>query len=141
MADPKSFDDILISLESLNEKERDTLLSVLDKDKIDRNKYFSNSKVEPLCFIIFSSIWFVALLFGGLLDVSPLWFRIILFPLFGLPFILLHVFQIINYKVKKDFVAFLAISLFIGPMIGFFWGMALSFIIFYGWKFISHLMV
>jgi len=140
MAEPKSFDDILISLENLNEQELDTLLYVLDKDKINRNKYILRSKVKKLYFIIFSSVWFVSLIFGGLLEVTPLWFRIILFPLFGLPFIMEYVFEIINYKAKKDFVTFLAISFFVGPVIGFFWGLGLTFIIFFGWEFISQLM-
>lgn len=143
MTATQSFDDILVSLESLNEIQRDEILYLLDKKKVDRSRYFSGSKVGRWCFIIFSSAWLVALFSGGILDVSPLWFRILLLPLFGLPFIILHVYQIINYRAKKDFVEFLAVSIFIGPMLGALWGVSLySFlyiIIFYVWKIITHL--
>ncbi len=128
---------IVASLEKLTESEHDALLHILEKMKIQRNSIAPRIKFLESHFILFSSIWFVALLAGGLLDVQPVWFRFMLLPLFGIPFAIFHVFEIVNYRRKKDLQEFVVLSFFIGPIIGFFWGLLLSIIIYYGWKFIS----
>jgi hypothetical protein len=132
-----SFEDIVNSIDRLTESEQDTLLYILEKDKIQRNTCVLPKRFLKLYFIIFSSIWFVAILGGGLLDIQPVWFRYMLFPLLGIPFSISHVLDIIKYKSRKDFKEFLVISFFAGPIIGFFWGLILWFIIYYVWKLFS----
>tara|TARA_B100000315_G_scaffold138699_1_gene127772 strand:+ start:9017 stop:9430 length:414 start_codon:yes stop_codon:yes gene_type:complete len=133
MNDSKSFDDIVNSLDKLNKSEQDALLHILEKDKVETNRYIPTN--VPFFFTL-SSIWFVTLLFGGVLYVEPTWLRYILLPLFGIPFAISYVYQVFNYEAKKDFKLFLIMSFFIGPIIGFFWGLTLSAIIYYAWELI-----
>jgi hypothetical protein len=137
MSESNQFDNIVNSLENLNEKEKDTLLYILEKDIIERNSDLTIKRFKNSYFILLSSIWYVVLLIGGVLDVQPTWFRFVLFPLFGIPFAILYVFETANYKRKVNIKDFLLTSFFIGPIIGLFWGLILSFIIYYGWKLIS----
>lgn len=137
MNESKSFDDIVNSLDSLNENERDAVLHILEDDKIRNTSYIPIKIYTNPYFIILSSIWFVALLAGGVLDIQPIWLRFLLLPLFGIPFAIVYVFELINYRIKKDFKEFLIVSFFVGPILGLFWGLILSFVIFYVWKLIS----
>ncbi len=132
-----SFEDVRDSVDKLNDYDRDVLLSVLEMDKIQRNKYHEVPVKLKICFYIFSTMWFVALLGGSILDVEPLWFRFMLLPLFGVPFSISHVLGIIQYKYERDFRFFLTMSFFIGPIIGCFWGFIVWLIIYYVWKIIS----
>ncbi len=137
MNESKSFDDIVNSLDHLNENERDALLHILEDDKIRKTSYIPIKIYANSYFIILSSIWFVALLAGGVLDIQPMWLRFLMFPLFGIPFAIVYVFELINYRIKKDFKEFLVVSFLVGPILGLFWGLILSAVIFYVWKLIS----
>ena len=137
MNELKSFDNIVNSLDSLNENEKNALLHILEDDKIRNISYIPIKIYTNSYFIILSSIWFIALLAGGVLDIQPIWLRFLLLPLFGIPFSIAYVFELINYGIKKDFKEFLVVSFFAGPILGLFWGVILSAVIFYVWKFIS----
>ena len=137
MNESKSFDDIVNSLVSLNINQRDDLLHILEADKIRNTSDIPIKIYTNKYFIVLSSIWLVALCTGGVLDIQPMWLRFFMFPLFGIPFAIVYVFELINYRIKKDFYEFLVVAFFVGPTLGLFWSIILSGIIFYVWKLIN----
>ena len=81
---------------------------------------------------LISSLWFLILAAGGLLEIKPLWFRFALIPILGVP---AGIFYVWNWKGdnsnKVSFWEYVLIVLFIGPISGIFFGTLLAGVIYY----------
>jgi len=102
---------------------------------------FSNQETThetPLRYpILFSSIWFVILEIGGLLHIKPLWFRICLLPILGIPITLFYIWDYRDEGYKISFLEFCMIMLYVGPVYSLFGGLALSMLLYLPLKWIG----
>ena len=76
--------------------------------------------------ILVSSLWFLILATGGLLDIKPLWFRITLIPILGVPAGLFYIWSIKNKSHEISFGEYVSIVLFVGPVLSIIFGILLG---------------
>jgi hypothetical protein len=88
------------------------------------NKYRITKKFWFL--VLVSSLWFVVLAAGGLLDVKPLWFRIALIPILGVPMGIFYVQDLVNESNKISLGVYVATVLFAGPVLSVICGIPLA---------------
>ena len=128
------FEEALNYISNLSLKEQKALSEILAKNLAENTA----EKEIPLKYqILVSSIWFVLLATGGLLNIEPAWFRFFLLPLLGIPAGLFYVWNIRKQKYKLSFTKYCYMIFFIGPIYSLFCGIILSVVLYFPLKWIG----
>ena len=89
--------------------------------------------------ILISSIWFLILAKGGLLNIYPLWFRILIIPVLGIPSGIFFILDL-RYMNKDPNIGNYLLHIFIlGPIVSLLGGLFLGTIAYYISKLIFNL--
>jgi hypothetical protein len=129
-----SFAEAFEKISDLSLKEQNALFETLRRHLLD----YEPVQEIPVKYQIFvSSIWFVILSTGGLLEIKPLWFSVCLYPILGLPVALFYVWTRKDAKYTIDFPQLCLHLFLIGPCFSVIGGLILGALLYFPLKWVG----
>ena len=128
------FAEICQKVSELSLKEQNALLENLRIHLAEPNP------VQEIPFkytLLFSSIWFVILTTGGLLQIEPIWFRLCLLPILGIPISLFYIWERRDIKYKISFAELCYMMFIVGPFFSLIGGIILGLLLYLPFKWLG----